>query len=328
MRAYLISIWLVLLLVTCGCISPKIKLFADKTDPLREFTLEGEAEGKVLVISAEGFISDAAKKGTFRSGPGMVDTLVSQLRKAEKDDEIRAVLLKINSPGGTASASDLICHEIAGFKKRTGAKVIAIMMDLAASGGYYISLPADLIMAHPTTITGSVGVIYMRPKVSGLMEKIGLEVEVNKSGKNKDMASLFRDTTPEETEIIQNMVNGLNERFLNLVTTHRKLDQHALSEISSARIYLAEEAKKLGLVDEIGYLSDAVLKAKAMAGLEKNAKVVVYRRTEYPDDTLYNTSMSAYGADGFSLIFPNLSEAVGVFHTGFYYLWFPGDTGS
>jgi protease-4 len=165
----------------------------------------------------------------------------------------------------------------------------------------------------------------MRPKVNALMEKIGLEVEVNKSGRNKDMASFFRDTTSEETEMLQNMVNGLNGRFLNLVTARRKIDQKTLSEISSARIYLAEEAKKLGLVDEIGYLSDAVLKAKAMAGLKKNAKVVVYRRTEYPDDTLYNTSLSAYGADGFSSIFPNLSEAVSTLHTGFYYLWFPGN---
>jgi len=122
------------------------------------------------------------------------------------------------------------------------------------------------------------------------------------------MASLFRDTTPEETEILQNMVNGMNERFLNLVTSHRKIDQQALSEISSARIYPAEEAKKLRLVDDIGYLSDAVLKAKAMTGLKKNAKVVVYRRTEYPDDTLYNTSVSAYGADGFSLIFPSFNS--------------------
>jgi ClpP class serine protease len=153
------------------------------------------------------------------------------------------------------------------------------MMDVAASGGYYVALPADFILAHPTTITGSIGVAFMRPKVTGLMEKIGLEMEVNKSGKNKDIGSPFREATKEEQKILQGLTDGLGERFLNLVAKHRKLDKNALQDIATARVYLSDEALQHGLVDKVGYLDEAVSKAANLAGLSEDAKVVVYRRT-------------------------------------------------
>ncbi|QTA91224.1 signal peptide peptidase SppA [Desulfonema magnum] len=322
MRTYILILFTAALLFLNGCVSPQIKLFTDTSDPLQEFTLEGEEKGKVLVIPVNGFISDAPGTQFFRSKPSVVRTVVSQLRKAEKDDEIRAVLLKINSAGGTVTASDLLYHEIMAFKKRTGIKIAAVMMDIATSGAYYISLPADFIMAHPTTITGSVGILFIRPRLNSLMEKIGLDVEINKSGRNKDMGSLFRKPTEEEAEILAHMVDELKERFLNLVKVHRKVDQNALSRISTARVCLAREAQQLGLIDNIGYLSDAVLKAKSLAGLAPDAKVVVYRRTEYPDDNIYNTSVMNYNDGGnFSLIKMALPEAITNLRTGFYYLW-------
>jgi len=177
----------IILLYTIGCAAPNIKLFPDASDPLREFTLQGTDKGKLLIIPVSGIISDVAQKGMFRVKPSMVQEIVSHLRLAEKDDEVRAILLKIDSPGGSTTASDILYHEVMAFKKRTGAKIVAVMMDLATSGGYYISLPADSIIAHPTTITGSIGVIFIRPKLTGLMEKIGLGVEVNtptRSGKD------------------------------------------------------------------------------------------------------------------------------------------------
>ena len=108
--------------------------------------------------------------------PSQVQEVVSRLRRAEKDEEVKAVLLEINSPGGSITASDILYHEIMDFKERTGARVVAALMDVAASGGYYIALPADRIIAHPTTITGSVGVILVQPKVTGLMDKLGLRL--------------------------------------------------------------------------------------------------------------------------------------------------------
>jgi protease-4 len=303
-----------------GC-APQIKLFTDSTDPLQEFTLQGKDKGKILLIPVRGIISDTPENHFLRSEPSMVQDIVSQLQRAEKDDEIKAVLLKVSSPGGSVTASDMLYHEIIGFKKRTGVKVIAVMTDMAASGGYYISLPADVIMAHPTTVTGSVGVIFMRPGVNGLMEKLGIDMAVNKSGKNKDMFSPFRKITEEEEEMLRAMVAELAEKFIHLVEIHRKPDEKALAEISTARICLAEKAQELGLIDEIGYLSDALAKAKSLSGLPEDAKVVVFRRSEYPDDNIYNTSDMKAGEKKFSFLSLGLPESLMSLHTGFYYLW-------
>ena len=323
MRIQRIHFMIVLIaaIIINGCGAPNIKLFTDASDPLQEFTLQGKEKGKVLIIPVRGIISDSTKKGMLYDMPSMVQEIVSQLRIAEKDEEIRAVLLKIDSPGGSTTASDILYHEIMAFKKRTGAKVVAAMMDIAASGGYYVSLPSDLIIAHPTTVTGSIGVIFLRPTVTDLMGKIGLDIEVIKSGQNKDMGSPFRQSTEEEQKIFQDLINELGGRFINLVAKHRKINQNILSDISTARVYLAREALQLGLVDKIGYLNDAVLQAKKLAGLNEDCKVIVYRRTRYPNDNIYNTSTTKFGSQGLSLIDLGILDSITSLSTGFYYLW-------
>jgi len=318
---YLVITMLILMMVT-ACSGPRIKLFSDTIDPLKEFTLEGSGTDKILLISVNGLISDRPKKGLIHTSASLVEQIVSQINKAEKDKQIKAVLFKINSPGGTITASDLLYHEISLFKERTGTKITVSMMDVATSGAYYISLPADLIMAHPTTVTGSVGVIYLQPKVGGLMDKIGLGVDVKKYGKNKDMGSPFRDSSEEEQKLMQKAVNDFGERFIRLVQKHRKPERQALSEISTARVFLAEEALKLGLVDKIGYLSDAVKESKMLAGVSKDARVVVYRRNEFPEDNYYNTAGIASEDLNISVINIELPESLSL-KTGFYYLW-PG----
>lgn len=140
MRIHLIILIAIVIIIN-GCGAPNIKLFTDASTPLQEFTLQGKEKGKVLIIPIRGIISDSTKKGVLYDMPSMVQEIVSQLRIAEKDEEIRAVLLKIDSPGGSTTASDILYHEIMAFKKRTGAKVVAAMMDIAASGGYYVSPP-------------------------------------------------------------------------------------------------------------------------------------------------------------------------------------------
>jgi protease-4 len=318
---YLVIAMLILIMVT-ACSGPRIKLFSDTIDPLKEFTLEGSGTDKILLIPVNGLISDMPKKGLIHTSASMVEQIVSQINKAAKDKQIKAVLFKINSPGGTITASDLLYHEISSYKERTGTKITVSMMDVATSGAYYISLPADLIMAHPTTVTGSVGVIYLQPKVGGLMDKIGLGVDVKKYGKNKDMGSPFRDSSEEEQKLMQKAVNDFGERFIRLVQKHRKPERQALSEISTARVFLAEEALKLGLVDKIGYLSDAVKESKMLAGVSKDARVVVYRRNEFPEDNYYNTAGIASEDLNISVINIELPESLSL-KTGFYYLW-PG----
>jgi protease-4 len=255
----------------------------------------------------------------------MLQETVAQLRKAEKDEEVKAVLLKIDSPGGTVTASDIIYNELQHFKEKTKAKIVVIMMDVAASGGYYISLPADYIIAHPTTITGSVGVMFPRWQASGLMEKIGVRHDVSKSGKYKDMGSPFRETTEEEKKLFQNLTDGLNDRFITLVKKHRNLDPKKLEEVATAKVFIAKEALDKGLIDQVGYLNEAVDKAKTIAGLSKDAKVIAYRRTEQPDDNLYNTSTSEYSDKQPSLVHLDLLEGLPPrLKGGFYYIWPPG----
>lgn len=312
----------VLIVTLCfGCTGPRISLFPDASDPLREVTLEGRAQEKIQVIPITGLITDAPKDRVIRTMPSMVQEVVSHLHLAEKDDKVKVVLLKIDTPGGTATASDILYHEILAFKARTGKKVVVCMMNLATSGGYYVSLPADRIIAHPTAVTGSVGVILMRPEVSGLMEKIGVGVQVNKSGENKDMGSPFRPITPAEENMLQDLADTLGKRFVDLVEQHRGLHGERLATVADARVFLADAAVDAGLVDKIGYLSDAIAEAKQIAGLAADARVVTYRRTEYPDDNLYNTLTSGSRTGPMPLVDMGPITDLLALDAGFYYLW-------
>jgi protease-4 len=304
-----------------GCAAPKIGLLSPEEVPLKEYALQGSQKEKVLVISVRGLLSNEPKFGWLRKKPSLVQEVVSQLRKAETDQQIGAVVLKVDSPGGSVTASDQLYHEIKSFKTRTGVKVVAAMEDVAASGGYYLSLPADHITAHPTSVTGSVGVIFFQPRFYGLMEKIGVAVDVNKSGANKDMGSPFRPATKEEERIIQDLTDRLAKKFSNLVAQHRNIDATTMAQITSGRVYLAEDALKLGMIDSIGYFDDAVNKAIELAGLPPNAKVVVYRRFENPNDNYYNAATSSAGEDTPSMINIDLLDNTAGLKTGFYYLW-------
>jgi len=163
----------------------------------------------------------------------------------------------------------------------------------------------------------------MQPKVNSLMEKIGVSLDINKSGKNKDMGSPFRNTTDEERRIFQDLTDELGKRFINLVSIHRKFDKNRLAQISTARIYLAPKALELGLIDKIGYLEDAIRKTTQLAGLSQDARIVIYRRTKYPNDNLYNTSVDRQSGQGLSLIDLNLPKSMSPLNTGFYYIWMP-----
>lgn len=314
--------WLLIVMavLVTGCSLPKVTLFGEAQEPLQEYVLQGQGPGKILLLSIDGTISDRPQERILRSQPSMVQQAVSYLKHAEQDPEIKALLLKVNSPGGTVTASDILYHEISAYKQRTGVKMVVAMMNVAASGGYYISLPADHILAHPTTVTGSIGVIFMRPGVSGLMEKAGLEMRVNKSGPEKDMGSPFRPPTEEELTIFQGLTDGLANRFYDLVKQHRKLQPEQFGQVATARVYLAPQAQALGLVDQIGYLDDAVAKAKEIAGLDPDARVITYRRHKVEDATLYNPAIQASGGDLQSLV-PMLAPLAATAEAGFYYVW-------
>ena len=319
MKKILLTIFILTSLTLCGC-QPKVNLFPDGTDPLLEKVQQGEGENKVLVISIDGTISAQSKRGLLGNSPSLVQEVSSRLKKAAEDEEIKALVLKVNSPGGGVTASDVLYNEIVRFKKKTGAKVVVSMMDVAASGGYYVSLPADHIMAHPTTLTGSIGVIFIRPKVAGLMEKIGVSVEISKSGRNKDMGFPFKPDTPEQKKIINNIIDDYAARFQGLVKKHRSISAEKLKTIFTAQIFSAEGAKKAGLVDSLGYLPDAINEACKLAGIAEDSRVITYKRKSYPDDTLYNSATSqAITPALINLDVGNIMPP----KAGFHYLWLP-----
>ncbi len=198
---------MVVLLLAVSCSGLSIKIGTQAEERLKEYTVEGEGRGKVLVIPIRGFLSDAPERGLLGNSPGVVQEAVSQLRLAKKNTDIKAVLLEIDSPGGSTTGADMLYHEIVEFKESAHVPIVAALMDVAASGGYYVALPADRIVAHPTTVTGSIGVVLVQPRVNGLMEKIGVAVEVTKSGADKDIGSPFRPSTPEEQRIFQNLID-------------------------------------------------------------------------------------------------------------------------
>ena len=315
------------LLLAGGCVSPlKVKFFTDASDPLNEYTLDGWGYEKILLINAGGIIANTSDFDLMKAKPNMVQEIVSQLKMAEEDPRVKAVIIKVNSPGGSVTASDIIYQEITRFKARKKCPIVVCMMDLAVSGGYYISLPADKIYAHPTTVTGSVGAVFINPNVTGLMGKLGVEVDVSKSGKNKDMCSWFRRSSPEEKQIMDSLIKQMGDRFVSLTVKNRKLTPENAELAASARIFTAEDAKKAGLIDEVGYFEDALKCARGLAKIPDTSKLVVYRRTEYPNDNIYNVSSGAVAPQEpkYSLVKLGILEDAAEIRPGFYYMWLPG----
>ncbi len=318
----ILSLLCLLSLLCAGC-SPKISLISGPKESLEEQILSGSSSPKVLLLPIRGMLSTSPGSGLVTTRPSIVHEITARLNKAAKDDDVKALVLSIDSPGGTATASDILYESILRFKQKTGAKVVAILLEVAASGGYYTAAAADRIVAHPTTLTGSIGTIFIRPDAAGLMDKLGIRAEVTKSGELKDMGSFMRGSTPKEQAMFQTIIDQMNARFLKVVSTSRHLTPQQLATVRDGRIMTASQALDLGLVDSLGYASDALKLAKQLAGLPEDAKVITYRREEYEDDSPYNTILNQTPTSP-SLIRTGLPDGLlSVPHTGFYYLWAP-----
>ena len=233
---------------------------------------------------------------------------------------MKAVILRLDTPGGEVTASDIIYHEVLRFKERTGRPVVGLMMSVAASGGYYIASACDVIVAHPSSLTGSIGVISIFPSLESLMSKVGVKVNVIKSGPSKDSGSPFREMTEEDRKLFQVIIDEYYEGFLEVVARGRKGKVPAadLRTIADGRIYTAPQALKLGLIDAIGYFDDAFGKAKDLASL-KSAKLVSY--TYFPKS---KSNIYAGRLGDFSPLDAKVLESMlAVLKAGFYYLWLP-----
>ncbi len=235
------------------------------------------ARDKIALIDVTGVILNAPERHLLGKGEHSVSLLLEQLEKARRDKAVKAVILRINSPGGTVVASELMHDEITHFKK-SGKPVIAVMMDVAASGGYYIACACDEIVAQPSTVTGSIGVLLQMLNVTKTMELIGIRTDAITSGTYKDAGSPLRTMRPEEREVFQRIVDEMFDRFVRVVAAGRsELDEAAVRALADGRVYTASQALELGLIDRIAPLREVIDTTKETVG-SRSIRLVAYRR--------------------------------------------------
>jgi protease IV len=279
---------------------------------------------KIVLIDVSGVIMNSEKFSLLGGGDNPVSVFVEHLDKAAGDPTVKGLVLRINSPGGGVTASDIMYNELLHFKEHTGGKrpVVAMMMDVAASGGYYLACGADEIVALPTSLTGSIGVIMLAPDFSGTLNKIGAEVNAIKSGKMKDAGSPFKKMGLEERAFFQKLINEYYDRFVKVVATGRpKLDEARIRELADGRVYTGQQALELGIVDRVGTLRDALAGLKKQIGA-KRVRVVTYKRPGEDRPNIY--AQQPGGVPQLNLLNIQIPESLMITEPQFLYLWAPG----
>ena len=313
-----------LFLTVAGCVFIRIPFFSPM-QPLQEKVLEGEGRAKILLLDISGTITEKKRSrgAGFEQEASLVARIKEELQKAEGDSSIVGLIVRINSPGGTVTATDTIYHELMQFKQRAGVRIVACLTGLATSGGYYIASAADEIIAHPTAITGGIGVIAMKFNIEGFLSKIGIQPETIKSADKKDLWSPLRASTSEERDIIQTIIDKLHERFVEVVLAGRRpfLSRKEIERLADGRIFTADQALEAKLIDRVGYLDDAVAEMKESLKIEQ-AKVITFYRPGSYKATIYSGSPFTSHKEilSFSISGDSLAPLSGV---RFMYLWRP-----
>lgn len=240
---------------------------------------EGDSQARVLLIPLVGIIRGW---GNYSEGAGMVQEIAAQLRAAAKDDTVRCVLIQVDSPGGGLTASDILYNEIKLFQE-SGKSVVVSIGNIAASGGYYIIAPADYIVANPTALIGSFGVIMQHFEVDEMLKKIGVVAEPIKSTGSKDILSPFRPMTEKERLYLESITQSYHDRFIDIITEGRSLEREDVKKLANGKIYTAEVALNNQLIDEIAYYDTAREKAVEFSG-SIDPEIFTYRRvTDFAD---------------------------------------------
>ena len=318
-RIFLSLALLVAVLNFFGCATINI---SPSLGDLEEVTIEGDGPGKILLIDFSGIINNQKTRNITGNiiSLGMVEKIRSILNKAEKDKEIQALLIKMNSPGGTVTASDIIFHLLNEYKENNKVKVYVQVMDLAASGGYYVALAGDEIIAHPTSLVGSIGVIALKVNLKDLMTKIGVDWEIVKSGDKKDFMSPFRSFTKEERDLFQDTIDKYHQRFITTITQNRpKLKTTQVELLADGRIFDSEQAKKLNLIDDIGYVTDTIERIKLDLN-DLNLKLVTYHRSNKYQGNIYSQFQKP---TSFNIINVDLGLNPNSLSPYFLYIWSP-----
>lgn len=315
-RTLLVIIPLIFLLIQGCAISIPLR---EPVLPLVEKEVQGEGKYKILIVDISGTVTSDKRRaliGPENEPDSPVARIKEELEKASKDKKIKAVVLRINSPGGTVTACDIIYREIVKFKKKKDVFVAACLMDIAASGGYYIANAADVIIAHPTTVTGSIGVIAMKFNFKGLMDKVGIKEESVMSGDKKDLFSYWRAMTDEEREIMQGIIDAMYGQFIAAIDEGRKnLTLEEIKPLADGRVYTAQQALDNKLIDGIGYLDDVINVSKRSTGLTEARVVTYHRHIDYRNNIYSQANINI-----FSLGDTDILEYLPV---RFMYLWNP-----
>jgi len=326
MKRYALLLVISLLLFS-GCTGLNVSLLPP-LKPLEEQVLEGKGRSKILLLDLDGAISfeEETDELELTRMPSKVAFFREALRKAEEDSDIVGMIVRINSPGGTVTASDTIYHEIMGFRQKTKIPVNAYIMELGTSGGYYVASASDRIIASPTAITGSIGVIAMRFNMEGLFSKIGVSEETYKSGPKKDFWSPFRPSTAEEQKMLQDMIDKLYARFVGVVYANRQkvLTEQEVKTLADGRILTAGEAFETRLIDQVCYLDEAIDSMKKALNMEQ-ARVITYLRPKTFKSNIYsqNPEMPLRGPQVINLISIRGEELSLFKGMQFMYLWKP-----
>jgi protease-4 len=316
-----VGLFALLLLPGCVLVTGSFSLFDSAPQPLEERVVSGEGPVKVLLIDIANVISSVEDRDglSFITHESTLARVEAELELARKDDAIRAVVLRINSPGGTVHASDAIFYDMSRFGREKNVPIVAYFQDVAASGGYYVALSADEIVASPSTVTGSVGAVMYGINARGLMKIVGVENQTIKSGEKKDIGSPLREMTPDERAVLQSVIDGMRDRFVGLVKDRRpNVTDAALDTISDGRVFGANEALSIGLVDRIGYLQDAIDVAKRRSNIAE-AQVVMYRRPREYAETIYSQAK----APPMELSLLRIGGSESLPTPSFLYMWMP-----
>lgn len=277
----------------CGLDEDEELTFASVTDVAKSETLDEKVDKQVAVYYAYGEIVQTPATGLGQTAPQIVGTkMIDDLQKLRQDDDVKAVVIRVNSPGGSAFASEQIWREVCLLKEKK--PVIISMGGLAASGGYYISCAANRIFAEPTTLTGSIGIFGMVPDVSELItKKIGLKFDVVKTNEMADLGTMSRPINQAEGAQLQHMINRGYDLFTQRVADGRGISQDSVKVIAEGRVWTGEQGLKIGLVDELGNLDQAVAYAAQQAQLQKY-RTVAYPAPENPFEQLLNEKKDGY----------------------------------
>jgi protease-4 len=281
---------------------------------LEEALVLGEDGPKIALLEIAGVITDTPRRGAFGliEAPSMVSDLREQLDRAAEDPEVGALVLRIESPGGSVAATETLHHEVSRWREQEDRPVIAYLNGIAASGGYYLAMAADRVVAHPATVTGSIGVVMPGLGFAGLMERFGVADQSIKSGEFKDIGSPIRPMTASDRAQLQGIVDDLHTRFVETVDAGRPgLDHAQARALADGRLFTARQALEAGLIDAVGYIEDAVTEAEQDIGAA-TSRVIMYERPGRPRENIH--SRAAPGS-------PSVDSRSAALEAGFYYLW-------